>query len=127
MTVMRSGDTPLVFDRIAANKRETVLLLAAFVTIIGGLVAAFLFAWGVPSDQMPGVLGFVGIGLILYAVFAYFGSTSVVLSIAGAHEVTKDEEWEFVRRSRTSASAPDYPCPAPGSWKTPPQTPSPRA
>jgi len=40
----------------------------------------------------------VGIVLILYAVFSYFSSTSVVLSISGAHEVTKEDEWEYVRR-----------------------------
>jgi heat shock protein HtpX len=45
-----------------------------------------------------GVMGIVGIGLIIYALFSYFASTSVVLSISGAHEVTKEEEWEFVRR-----------------------------
>lgn len=84
----------LVYDRIAANKRETWLLMSLFVVLIGGLVAAIVYGFGLPL----GVLGFAGVFLILYALFSYFASTSVVLSISGAHEVTKEEEWEFVRR-----------------------------
>lgn len=84
----------LVYDRISANKRATWILLLAFVLGISGVVALFVFALGLPI----GALGIVGIALIIYAVFSYFASTSVVLSISGAHEVTKEQEWEFVRR-----------------------------
>jgi heat shock protein HtpX len=83
-----------VYDRIGANKRGTWLLMSAFVLGISALVAIFVIALGLPI----GVMGIVGIGLIIYALFSYFASTSVVLSISGAHEVTKEEEWEFVRR-----------------------------
>lgn len=88
----------LVYDRIGANKRETWLLMIGFVLFIGGLVAVLLYAAGFTNAQMPGALGITGIILIGYAAISYFASTSVVLSIAGAHEVTKQEEWEFVRR-----------------------------
>jgi heat shock protein HtpX len=84
----------LVYDRIGANKRETWLLLFLFVALIGGLVWAVVFATGAPI----GILGFVGIFLIAYAILSYFLSTSVVLSISGAREVTKEQEWEYVRR-----------------------------
>ncbi len=84
----------LVYDRIAANKRETWLLLFLFVVLIGGLVAAIVYGFGLPT----GVLGIAGVAIILYALFSYYASTSVVLSISGAHEVTKHEEWEYVRR-----------------------------
>lgn len=84
----------LVYDRIGANKRETWLLMALFVLILGGLAAVGIFALG----GSIGILGIVGIFLIGYALFSYFASTRVVLSISGAHEVTKEEEWEFVRR-----------------------------
>lgn len=88
----------LIFDRVAANRRQTWLLMALFVGLIGSIVWLFLWLWGVPGSQMPPFLAVAGVVLIAYALFAYFSSTSVVLSIAGAHEVTKDEEWEFVRR-----------------------------
>lgn len=84
----------LVYDRISANKRGTWLLMAAFVLGISALVTVFVLALQAPI----GVVGIVGIVLIIYAIFSYFASTGVVLSISGAHEVTKDEEWEFVRR-----------------------------
>jgi heat shock protein HtpX len=84
----------LVYDRISANKRATWILLLAFVLGISAVVALFVFALRLPI----GALGIVGIALIIYALFSYFASTSVVLSISGAHEVTKEQEWEFVRR-----------------------------
>jgi heat shock protein HtpX len=68
--------------------------MAAFVVVLTGLVGVITLALGLPI----GVLGVAGIGLIIYAIVSYYVSTSVVLSISGAHEVTKEEEWEFVRR-----------------------------
>jgi heat shock protein HtpX len=84
----------LVYDRAAASRRTTWLLMSAFVLILGGLVAGFGYALALPL----GLLSVVGILIIGYAVFSYYLSTSIVLSISGAHEVTKEEEWEFVRR-----------------------------
>lgn len=87
----------LVYDRIGANKRTTWLLMAIFIIVGGGLAALIVLAMGAPI----GLLGFVGIFMILYAVISYYVSTQVVLSISGAHEVTKDDgdqEREFVRR-----------------------------
>ena len=89
----RAGSV-LVYDRIGANKRETWFLLVGFVVLLGGLATVITLAFG----GTIGVVGIVGIFLIGYAIFSYFASTSVVLSISGAHEVTKEEEWEFVRR-----------------------------
>lgn len=84
----------LIHDRIAVNKRETWLLMVLFVGLVGGLATLLVYAFGGGIS----VLGAVGIALIAYAIVSYFASTSIVLSVSGAHEVTKDEEWEFVRR-----------------------------
>ncbi len=84
----------LVYDRIAANKRGTIILLALFLLVTVGLVFLIVYAFGLPL----GVLGVAGIALIVYALFSYFAASSVVLSVSGAHEVTKEEEWEYVRR-----------------------------
>lgn len=84
----------LVYDRIAANRRATWLLMFAFVAILTGLVALIVLALGLPV----GAIGVVGIGLVIYAIFSYFMASQVVLSISGAHEVTKEQEWEYVRR-----------------------------
>jgi heat shock protein HtpX len=84
----------LVYDRIGANKRGTWILMGAFVVGITALVTLFVVAMRLPI----GVVGIVGIALMVYALISYFASTTVVLSISGAHEVTKEEEREFVRR-----------------------------
>ncbi|MCC6958911.1 MAG: M48 family metallopeptidase [Dehalococcoidia bacterium] len=68
--------------------------MSAFVVVLTVLVGLLSLAIGLPI----GIIGVVGIGLIIYAVVSYYISTNVVLSISGAHEVTKEEEWEFVRR-----------------------------
>lgn len=84
----------LIYDRIAANKRTTWLMMTFFVVLLTALVGVIVMAMG--GDI--GIVGVVGIGLIVYALVSYWISTNVVLSISGAHEVTKEEEWEFVRR-----------------------------
>ncbi|MCA9821401.1 MAG: M48 family metallopeptidase [Dehalococcoidia bacterium] len=90
-----STERVLVYDRIAANKRETWLLMGSFVVLAGGL--AWLLTYAFLGGSI-GILGIVGVAIIGYAAFSYFASTAIVLSISGAHEVTKEEEWEFVRR-----------------------------
>lgn len=97
----------LVYDRIASNKRETWLLMFLFVLLIGGVVSAFVLYLG----GGIGIIGVVGIALIGYALVSYYMSTSVVLNISGAHEVTKQEEWEFVRRVENLAIGAGLPMP----------------
>ena len=97
----------LVYDRISANKRETWLLMFVFIALVGGLASVFVLYLG----GGIGVLGVVGIVLIGYALVSYFISTSVVLSISGAHEVSKEEEWEFVRRVENLAIGAGLPKP----------------
>ena len=84
----------LVYDRIGANKRATFFMMLGFVVIITALVGLADVAFRLPI----GFVGIAGVVLIAYALFSYFASTSIVLSISGAHEVTKEEEREFVRR-----------------------------
>lgn len=97
----------LIYDRIVANKRTTWVMMIAFVVILIALAGVMVMALG----GGIGILGVVGIGLILYAVVSYWISTSVVLSISGAHEVTKEEEWEFVRRVENLAIGSGLPMP----------------
>lgn len=88
------GEAILVYDRIGANKRATWLLMFVFVFVTTALAGLIVFALG----GNIGILGIVGVGLILYAVISYYLSSSIVLSISGAREVTKEDEWEYVRR-----------------------------
>jgi heat shock protein HtpX len=97
----------LVYDRIDANKRQTWFLIVAFVVVVTAFVGVIVLALG----GNIGILGVVGIGLIIYALVSYYVSTGVVLSISGAHEVTKEEEWEFVRRVENLAIGSGLPMP----------------
>lgn len=84
----------LVYDQIAKNKRETWFLFVGFVLVLGGLVGAFVYAFQAPPVVFIGSM----VGLGLYALFSYFAADRVVLAISNAREVTKEEEWEYVRR-----------------------------
>ncbi len=90
----------LIYDRIAANRRSTVFLMAGFVLFIAIFFAAIGALFGFSSDlafQGQALLslatGGIAAGIALpVGVGMYFSSTSVVLGISGAHQVTKDEE-----------------------------------
>lgn len=84
----------LIYDQIAKNKRETWALFAGFVLLLGGLVRAFVYAFQAPPVVFIGAM----IGLALYALFTYLAADRVILAVSGAREVTKEEEWEYVRR-----------------------------
>ncbi len=107
---MTSAPVPgsvLIYDRIAANRRTTWILMVAFVAITTALAGLIIYALGLPF----GALGIAGIAIIIYAVFSYFAASSVVLSISGAHEVTKEQEWEYVRRVENLAIGAGLPMP----------------
>jgi heat shock protein HtpX len=83
----------LVYDRIGSNRRNTVLLLAVFIIIVGAALVAFGILIGLPYSFTP----FLIVPAILYALFSYYASTGVTLAISQAHQVTRDEEPEYYR------------------------------
>ena len=94
MTEAVAPGSVLVYDRVAANKRNTWLLLFGFLVFTGAILWLIAYAFAAPI----GVIGIAGVAVIIYALFSYYASTSIVLNVSGAHEVTKEDEWEFVRR-----------------------------
>ncbi len=83
----------LIYDRISANKRETWLLMLLFIGLLGGFVTALGYAIGMPLYVSPFVFG----GLGVYALFSYYASSSVALSVSGARAVTLADEPELYR------------------------------
>jgi heat shock protein HtpX len=83
----------LIYDRISANKRETWLLMVAFVVLVGGFATVIAYAVGAPLTFAPFVFG----GLAVYAAFSYYASASVALTVSGARPVTITEEPELYR------------------------------
>jgi heat shock protein HtpX len=90
----QSVDEPvLIYDRISANKRETWLLMLLFIIIVGAMATVIILALG----GSPIITPFVFAGLALYAMFSYFASASVALSVSGARQVGVTEEPELYR------------------------------
>jgi len=95
----------LIWDRIDANKWRTLLLLlgfvlftAAFFAAVGTIISIY---GGVSPDADPTLTVQIAIASALIAaavgVLMYYAATATVLSISGAHEVTKEEEPELYR------------------------------
>jgi heat shock protein HtpX len=90
----------LIYDRIDENKRGTFLILGGFVvflTLFFGAIGAIIgfSSYGTFAQQLTITL-IVGaiaaaIGIVI-AVVTYLSSTSIVMGIAGAHQVDKAEE-----------------------------------
>lgn len=95
----------LVYDRVGANKRSTLLLMAGLVLFTAAFFAAigaFLAASSgtAEADLPPTILGFAiaaGVVGLIVAVIMYYASTATVLMISGAHEVSKEQEPELHR------------------------------
>ncbi len=83
----------LVYDRISANKRETWLLMFLFVVVLGVFITVIAYAVGVPLTFTP----FAFAGLAVYALFSYYASASVALTVSGARQVGVTDEPELYR------------------------------
>ena len=82
-----------MYRAIAANKRNTVFIIALFIVIIGllGLLADYLYGGGF------GI--FIGtlIGAGIYTLVQYFAAGSQALSISGAHPISKQDNPRLYR------------------------------
>ncbi len=83
----------LIYDRIAANRRNTWLLMAAFLILIFGFAVAIGIVLGMPPALAP----LIAIPLVIFAIFSFYASPGITLAISQAHEVTKGEEPELFR------------------------------
>jgi heat shock protein HtpX len=83
-----------MYRAIAANKRNTVFIIALFVIIIAvlGYVASF-FVQGDPLLITGGTL--VGAGV--YSLIQYFAAGRQALAISGAHEIQKSDDPRLYR------------------------------
>jgi heat shock protein HtpX len=90
---MASEQPALVYDRIGENRRDTFLLLLAFVALVAGMSIAVGIILGLPYPYAPLLI----IPFLLFALFSYYSSSRVALAISQAHRVTKEEEPELFR------------------------------
>src|SRR6218665_1819223 len=71
-----------MYSAIAKNKRNTILIIALFIVIIGAL--GVLTAWLVGNWWIAGLT--IGIAAA-YAIIQYFAATSETLALTGAVEI----------------------------------------
>ena len=84
-----------MYRAIAANKRNTWLIMVFFLVIIAALafVADAYFTGGGPGIVFWGVL----IGAIVYVIIQYYASGSQALAMAGAKPITKADNPRLYR------------------------------
>lgn len=95
-----------MYSQIAANKRKSLLLAAAFVVFVSLLGYIFARATG-----HPGLFVFAGLGSLAYAVISYYMSAKIALSMAGAREVQKKDAPELYRLVENLAITAGLPTP----------------
>ena len=75
-----------MYSQIAANKRNTVLILAGFVGFIGFIGALFAAVYGDSS-----IFIFTLVSAIIYASIMVFLSSSMAMAMTGAHPIAKKD------------------------------------
>jgi len=81
-----------MYKAIAANKRNTILIMALFVGLIGAI------GWVVSSyNGDPSITYFVIGGAAVYALLQYFIATKLTIAMTGAKQIQKSDNPRFYR------------------------------
>jgi len=81
-----------MYNAIAANKRNTVIIMAVFVGLIGAIGWAVSYLYG---DR---TIAFWVIGVALvYALIQYFAASKLAVAMSGAHEIEKRDNPRLYR------------------------------
>lgn len=75
-----------MYKQIAQNKRRTVIIIIAFVLMIGLIAAAFALAY-----KDPWIAVWTIFVAIIYALIQYFASGSLAMVMSGATEIAKKD------------------------------------
>lgn len=81
-----------MYSAIAANKRNTVIIMAVFVGLVGAVGWAISYIYGDRSF----VYWIVGVAAI-YAIIQYFIASKLALALNGAEEIQKKDNPRFYR------------------------------
>ena len=107
----------LIYDRIGYNKRETWLLMTAFLFfttlffLAAGVIISYYAGYDPASDGALTlrITVFCLFAATLLGVFLYYIAASTVLTVTGGHEVTKQEEpdlWNVVENLSIGSGLP---------------------
>ena len=75
-----------MYKQIAQNKRRTVIIIIAFVLMIGLIAAAFAFVY-----KDPWIAVWTILVAMVYALIQYFASGSLAIMMSGATEIQKKD------------------------------------
>lgn len=95
-----------MYKAIAANKRNTVIIMAVFLLVIGGLgwLASMIY-------ENPTIL-YIVLGVSLaYTLFQYFAASKIALSVNGAREIEKKDNPRLWRTVENLSIATGMPMP----------------
>lgn len=81
-----------MYKAIAANKRNTLLIMAVFVALIGAIGYVVSLYYGNFSIAL-----WVIIGAAIYAFIQYFAASSIAIAMTGAHEIQKRDNPRLYR------------------------------
>lgn len=95
-----------MYSAIAANKRNTLLIMVIFVAIIGGL--GWIFS-NIYKDTSFLYLAFIVAGV--YALIQYFVAAKLALALNGAHEIQKSDNPRLFRTVENLTIATGLPMP----------------
>ena len=93
-----------MYKAIAANKRNTVFIMAVFVAIIGAIAWLFSVLYGNP------MIAYITITVsIVYAIIQYFAASSLAIMSSGAEEIEKSDNprlWRTVENLAITTGMP---------------------
>jgi len=81
-----------MYKAIAANKRNTILIMAAFIGLIAGIGYAISAVYGEPFITL-----WVLIGVSIYALIQYFAAAKLATSMTGAKQIEKRDNPRLYR------------------------------
>lgn len=93
-----------MYKSIAANKRNTVLIMAVFVGLVTAVGWAISAYYG-NTWLTPWILA----GVLLYAVIQYFAAGKLAVAMSGAHEIQKSDNprlWRTVENLAITTGMP---------------------
>ena len=81
-----------MYNAIAANKRNTVIIMAVFIGIVGAIGWAVSYMYGDRSIAF----WVIGVALV-YALIQYFAASKLAVAISGAQEIEKKDNPRLYR------------------------------
>lgn len=95
-----------MYSAIAANKRNTVLIMFVFVFVIAGL------GWGISLYYgEPTLLYYISVGALVYAIIQYYIANKLALAVTGAKAIEKRDNPRLYRIVENLSIATGLPTP----------------